>query len=98
MLPSLDLDALAIPVSLIASILSVIISLKLHRLFSTGLSLWALIGAMAMMIYALCACVSVFYGEASAFAEISFVIAGFAAYAASRWLKGQFELVADHGN
>lgn len=98
MLPSLDLIMLAILIAMVAAILSAIISLKLHTLFGTGLSLWVSIGAIAMMIYAISAVIAAFYGAAGAIADISIVITGFAAYAASRWLKGQFELVADHGN
>ncbi len=91
-----DLIIMVMPSSIVVALLSVLISVKVHRLFGTCLSRWMLIFALSIAIYALSSALSAFSEAALALADVSIIAAGFAAYAASRWLKGTFEVGATH--
>lgn len=96
MLPQADLVLMPWVASVIAAIVSTILVAKLHRLFDTGVSFWVLIALGSIAIFMLSSFPAAFSSAADALADISVLVAGFSAYAASRWLKGQFELGAGH--
>ena len=95
MLPA-NLMIIVIPISILAALVSVLISVKVHRLFGTGLSRWLVILALSIAIYSLSSCLSPVSDAAIAISDVSIIVAGFAAYAASRWLKRTFEVGAGH--
>ena len=87
-----DLIVLIMPLSIVAAMVSVLTTTKVHLLFGTGLTRWIFILALSIAMYAVSSSLLAVSDVALALSDVCIVVAGFTAYSASRWLKRTFEV------
>ena len=92
----LDLSPVVILSAIVVAIVSLFFTVKVDRLFGTGLSRWLLILALSITLYAVSFRLSAVSDVALAVSDVCIITAGFSAFAASRWLKRTFEVGALH--
>lgn len=97
MLPLADQASITGLLSVMGGIILVILAARLHRLYSTGLTFWGLLAAGSIAVSALASCLMGLSIAAGAIADLCLMVAGFSAYAASRWLRERFEMGAGYG-